>query len=210
MSQADEEESLLPPDKEAELLLALEAALRPSELDPRVHERLLELALDDPLAPASEEELIESARLRDALDRDTPDADAHLLRALAAPFAQDSERAALHQRDDREAHAAVERALGGALPSATAAPAPRRNVVYAVFGGASALLAAAAAAVLFVGSRSAEPVAAEVSAYVVPHSTASLFAERFETGDTTARMDLIASARSRDLRDNRYASWGVR
>jgi hypothetical protein len=37
-----------------------------------------------------------------------------------------------------------------------------------------------------------------------------LFAERFETGETTARMDLIASARSRDLRNNRYTAWGVR
>ena len=199
MSQADEEELLLPPEEEAELLLALEAALRPTELDPKVHERLLELALEDPLAPASDEELIESARLRDALAGGTPNADASLLRALAAPF--------VPADADNDA---VERALNGVLtvPS-QAAPAPRRNVVYAVFGAGSALLAAAAAAVLFVGSRSAEPPA-QASAYVVPHSTAPLFAERFETGDTTARVDLIASARSRDLRDNRYASWGVR
>jgi hypothetical protein len=84
-------------------------------------------------------------------------------------------------------------------------------VVYAVFGAGSALLAAAAAVALFVGSaRQASPSAARASALVAPHSTAPLFAERFETGDTTARMDLIASARGRDLRNNRYASWGVR
>lgn len=204
MSQADEEESLLPPDEEAELLQALEAALRPSELDPRVHERLLELALEDPLAPASEEELIESARLRDALDAGTPDADASLLRALAAPFPRQGV-------DASNDSAAVERALGAALAPAADAPAPRRNVIYAIFGGASAILAAAAAVTLFFGSsRSAEPGGTQASAYVVPHSTAPLFAERFETGATTARVDLIANARSRDLRDNRYASWGVR
>jgi hypothetical protein len=74
-------------------------------------------------------------------------------------------------------------------------------------------LAAAAAALLFLPtlSRSDAPAAsAEPSALVKPHSTAPLFAERFETGATTARMDLIASARGRDLRDNRYAAWGVR
>jgi hypothetical protein len=200
VSQADEEELLLPPDEEAELLLALEAALRPTALDPRVNERLLEMALEDPLAPPSEEELIESARLRDALAEGTPEADASLLRALSAPFA----------RSNDDADGAVERALAPALATPVAAPAARRNVVYAIFGGASAVLAAAAAIALFVASsRSAAPAAASLSAYVKPHSTAPLFGERFETGDTSARMDLIASARSRDLRDNRYASWGV-
>lgn len=204
MSQADDDELLLPPEEEAALLRALEAALRPAELDPRVNERLLELALEDPLAPASEDELIESARLRDALAEGTSDADASLLRALGASFAGVGV--------DEGADGAVERALGAALPSPKAAAhSPRRNVVYAVFGAASAMLAAAAAVALFVGSsRSAEPAAAQASAYVVPHSTAPLFAERFETGDTTARVDLIASARGRELRSNRYAAWGVR
>ena len=204
MSQADEEDSLLPPHEEAELLQALEAALRPAELDPSVNERLLEMALEDPLAPPSEEELIESARLRDALDDGSQaHADAHLLRALAAPFAS--------KATDGDDAGAVERALGSALAPTPPAPAPpRRNVVYAIFGAGSAALAAAAAVALFVGtSREAAP-SAQASAYVAPHSTAPLFAERFETGDTTARMDLIASARSRDLRNNRYAAWGVR
>lgn len=198
MSQADEEELPLAPDEEAELLRALEAALRPAPLDPAVNERLLEMALEDPLAPPSEEELVESARLRDALD-DGSSADARLLRALAAPFSADP--------DD----AVIERALGAALPPASTAAAPRRNVIYAIFGAGSAVLAAAAAVALLIGtSREAAPTAAGPAAYVTPHSTAPLFAERFETGDTTARMDLIASARSRDLRNNRYASWGVR
>lgn len=203
MSQADEEVSPLPPQEEAELLQALEAALRPTELDADVNERLLELALEDPLAPPSEEELIESARLRDALAAGTADADAGLLRALAAPFTVAS---------------ADEVALERALPTSVLGPgseaaasddrrAPRRKVVYALFGAASV----AAAVALFVSSsRNEAPLGAQASAYVVPRSTAPLFAERFDTGDTTARMDLIASARGRELRDNRYASWGVR
>jgi hypothetical protein len=205
VSQADDEDlRLLSEREEAELLQALQAALRPSELEPDVHERLLELALEDPLLPPSEEELIESARLRDALDDGGTSADARLLRALGAPFVSDGAQASDHE--------AIERALGSALaPAKAPVPAARRNVVYAIFGAGSAVLAAAAAVALFVGtSREAAPPAAQASAYVAPHSTAPLFAERFETGDTTARMDLIASARSRDLRNNRYASWGVR
>lgn len=208
MSQADEEESLLPPEEAAAWLTALEAAWRPSELDPAVGERLLEMALEDPLAPPSEEELIESARLRDALEQGTPDADAALLRALGAPFAAPA--------TPTPELSAVERALQAALApqleqTQPAEPARRSNVVYAVFGAGSALLAAAAAAVLFVGTmRSSAPAPVQAAAYAEPRSTAPLFSDRFETGDTTARMDVIASARSRDLRDNRYAAWGVR
>ena len=203
MSQADEEEATLPPEEEAAVLALLEAAWRPAELNPRVHERLLEMALEDPFAEASPEELVESARLRDALEQGTPNADASLLRALAAGTGRES--------DDTASERALQAILGTAPQ---AAPRPRPNVVYALFGAGSALLAAAAAVTLFIGStRSSAPavaVAVAPSAYVVPHSTASLFAERFDTGDTTARMDLIASVRRRDLRDNRYAAWGVR
>jgi hypothetical protein len=205
VSQADEEEATLPPEEEAAVLALLQAAWRPAELDPRVHERLLEMALEDPFAEASPEELVESARLRDALERGTANADASLLRALAAGTGRDS--------DDAASERALQAVLGAAPQSA---PRPRPNVVYALFGAGSALLAAAAAVTLLIGStRRSAPAAAVAgavapSAYVVPHSTASLFAERFDTGDTTARMDLIASVRRRDLRDNRYAAWGVR
>lgn len=205
MSQADEEEATLPPEEEAAVLALLEAALRPAELDPGVNERLLEMALEDPFAEASPEELVESARLRDALERGTPNADASLLRALTAGTGR--------QSDDTASERAWKAVLG-AEPQPPSRPRP--NVVYVLFGAGSALLAAAAAVTLLIGStRSGAPAVAvgaatAPSAYIVPHSTASLFAERFDTGDTTARMDLIASVRSRDLRDNRYAAWGVR
>ena len=191
MSQADEEEPL-PPEQEAELLEALQAALRPAELDPGVNARLIDLALEDPLAPPSDEELVESARLRDALDHGAPHQDRALLSALR------------EAADPRHDEAVVERAVQGALGERR-----RGGVIYAVFGGASAVLAAAAMLTLLIGT-SAKQAAPTSAAYAKPRTTAPLFSERFETQDTTARMDLIASARSRDLRDNRYASWGVR
>jgi hypothetical protein len=202
VSQADDQDSRLSLREEAELLEALEAALRPGELAPDVNERLIELALEDPLAPASEEELIESARLREALERGTPHEDAGVLTALRAPFSA---------ADPDES--AAKRALDAALGPTSRTQKRGRNLVYAVFGASSALLAAAAAALLLVPglSRSGAPAtAAETGALVKPHSTAPLFSERFDTSETTARMDLIASERGRDLRDNRYAAWGVR
>jgi hypothetical protein len=192
VSQADEERPL-PPEQEAELLEALEAALRPTELEPRVNERLIELVLEDPLAPPSEEELVESARLRDALAHGT----AHEAQAVLAAL-----RAAAQPGGD---DAAVERAVEGALRE----PRRRGSVLYAVFGGASAVLAAAALITLFIGTAT-QPASAPAAEYAKPRSTAPLFSERFETESTTARMDRIASVRSRDLRENRYASWGVR
>jgi len=207
VSQADEKEVLLPPEEEQALLAMLEAALRPTELDPRVNQRFIELALEDPAAEPSPEELLEAARLRDALDQGTPNADASLLRALRAPFSAASDE---NDAGDSAAHA---RALA-ALPSSTTRPRrSQANVVYAIFGAGSALAAAAAVVTLFVGAPrggSPAPASVEASVYVKPHSTAPLFAERFQTGDTTARIDLIASARGRELRDNRFAAWGVR
>lgn len=208
MSQADEIEKLgLDPEEHADLaageaehwLEALRAAVRPAELDSAEHERLLELVLDDPLAPPSEAELVESARLRDALASNDPaHADAALLAALRAPFAEEDGQAAAQQ-----------------LPAEAAQTGPQkpgRNVIYGTFGAASVVLAAAAALALTFGSvsrDSAPGASAPLPPLVRPHSTAPMFANHFNS-NTTARMDMIASARERDLRDNRYAAWGVR
>jgi hypothetical protein len=208
VSQADEREPLLPEQQVTELLTALQAALRPAELEANVNERLIELALDDPLAPASAEELAESARLRDALDRGEPHEHTATLAALRAAFEAPVPN---EPHIDSSVDQAVDGALHGAAAFSQQASKRRGNVVYAVFGATSAVLAAAAVAMLFLGtaSRSA-PEPALASELAKPRSTAPLFSERFETAQTTARMDAIASARSRDLRDNRYAAWGVR
>jgi hypothetical protein len=191
----DEQEALLDPEAEAELLAALEAALRPGVIDPERHERFIEMAIEDPLAPPSEDELAESARLRDALAQGTADEDADLLRGLGAAFG-----------------ASKPPSVGGTSETSLAAalekPA-RSNVVYRAFGLGSLVLAAAAAALVFVSPLRKSAPEAAASGAALPRSTTPLFTERFETQDTTARMDRIASARGRDLRDNRFASWGV-
>jgi hypothetical protein len=210
VSRADQEEPLLTPEQLGQLLGALEAAWRPGELDSATNERLIEMALEDPLAPATEQELAESARLRDALEQGAPHEAVPTLALLRASFeASDASQPLVESTVER----AVHDALGAPAPVPTA-PKPRANVVFAVFGATSAALAAAALLLLFVGtaSRSA-PDGAEPSpalGLARPRSTAPLFSERFDTEGTTARMDAIASARSRDLRDNRFASWGVR
>lgn len=205
MSLADEAEPLPAPldlETEAQLLAALEAALRPAALDRAVNERLIEQALEDPLAPASSEELAESARLRDALEAGSAHEDAGALTALRAAFgAGASEPTRLEQ------------AITAAVAAPAQAPRGRGNVIYALFGGAAAVLAAAAALVLVVGGGRSEAPSLDASAagqYSKPRSTAPLFEASFQTAATSARIDLIASVRSRDLRDNRYAAWGVR
>jgi len=197
VSRADDEDPTLPPEEEAALLEALEAALRPEPLDPATAERILEIALEDPLAEPTAEELAQSERLREALATGAPHADDAVLSALRAPFASTA--------DD-------ELRLERALKRARVAPSGRGKVVYAWFGAAGVALAAAAAIVLFVAPPRQEqsPAAAMAPVLVRPHSTTDLFADRFETSGTSERIDLIASARGRDLRDNRYAAWGVR
>jgi hypothetical protein len=208
VSRADEIEKLgVPADEPEELaaaeaarwLEALRAAVRPDALTPAEHERLLELALEDPFAPPSEEELVESARLREALaNEDTAHADVALLAALRAPFAKEDGQAAARERPESAPRAEPEK--------------PRRNVIYATFGGAGIVLAAAAALALTFGTvsrESAPSASAPLPSLVKPRSTAPMFAGHFDS-NTTARMDMIASARERDLRDNRYAAWGVR
>jgi hypothetical protein len=200
VSRAERDEAILPPETEAELLEALSAALRPAAIDPATLERLVQMALEDPLAPPSSEELAESARLRDALAQGAAHEADPLLGALRAPF----------ERLGPD-NARVERALERALEPA-AAPTARGRVIYAWFGGAGLALAAAAAIALVVSplQKHSPEASAVAPALVRPHSTADLFTDRFETSTASERIDVIASARQRDLRDNRYAAWGVR
>ena len=208
MSRADQEEPLLTPAQLTELLEALEAALRPGELDGASNERLIQMALEDPLAPATEEELAESERLRDALERGAAHEAVATLAVLRAAFeASDASEPLI----ESSVNQAVHEALHSAPAPAPLPPKRRSNLVFAVFGATSAVLAAAAMLLLFVGTASRSASEASLAASLAkPRSTAPLFTERFDTEGTTARMDAIASARSRDLRDNRYASWGVR
>jgi len=202
VSQAEELEKLgLDPADEASMtpaeatrwVEALLAAARPGELVPADNERLIEQALEDPLAPPSEAELASAAELRDALASGSGHPGAELLAALRAPFDSTD--------DDDEA-------LSRLAPAPELRSRPPRNLVYVAFGAASLVVAAAAAQLLTVGavSRKSAPSAARL---LEPRSTAPLFSDRFDA-NVTARVDLIASARVRDLRENRYAAWGVK
>ncbi|WP_394820855.1 hypothetical protein [Pendulispora albinea] len=115
---------------------------------------------------------------------------------------------------------------------AAAAPSKRGGVVVRVaFGTAAAaalsLAAAYALMVSFASTKRAEPPAPAAAAapmatamqapgtgeakLAVARSTQPLFGEPFPTtGGTSARIDRIARARASDLRDNRFARWGVR
>ncbi|MFO0568683.1 MAG: hypothetical protein U0263_23680 [Polyangiaceae bacterium] len=193
---------LLPEEREEELARALRAAFAPGELDAAVNEALIAAALEDPLAPPTEEEVAESARLRDALAGEGEHPALELARALSSAHTP------------RElTSASADRALSRALPSRGG---PRRgNVIFVSFGAATlAAVAIAASWFLFVrpvlDSENRASLAQQAEDLAVSRSTASMFSEKFEPGATTARVDRIALARSRELRSNRYALWGVR
>jgi hypothetical protein len=150
----------------------------------------------DPDAPPSEEELAESARLREALaDPSKASEDAELLRALASAHAP------------REIDPLVHRAI---VEKAVSAARPRRGVVIRVAFGVAAVVAAAALILLFIRTlpRPSDGTTAQVS---MSRSTQPLFTEPFAPqGGESARIDRIAMAREADLRENRFARWGVR
>jgi hypothetical protein len=185
----------LDPETERALAEALRSAWEPAPLDPRRQEELLEQAFTDPFAPATDDELRESERLRQALDAgDESHPDVRLLRALRA--------------------AKVPASLSPETAEAARSRAGRRtrgsgaNVLFVSFG-AAALAAAAAFALVIGGGFHAEP--APRAARLLPsRSTSELFERQFEQGETTERIDRIASARAHDLRENRYRRWGAR
>jgi hypothetical protein len=159
--------------------------------------------LDDPDAPPSAEELAESERLRQELeDPGSTHKDVLLAREVRLVVAPKAIEAATHRR-------ILDRVVGN--PAA----AQRRTTLWIV-GGA----VAAAAGVLFVmtnlgglGSDIAPaPEGSEYGASLVHvRSTEELFTAPFPKEQLTSqRIDIIAEARSRDLRANRYAKWGVK
>ncbi len=196
----DSEHPLLEPEVESELGEALRSAWAPTELDPAVNEQLIEAALVDPFAPATEDEVRESERLRAALEgkADHPATElCDVLRAAADPT----------PLKPRTADRLASRHLG----------TQRGNVVYVAFGAAAAALALAAAVALVVSPVQRPGPAAQRAALpagqhslAVSRSTAPLFDSKFETSGTTARIDRIALQRGREFRDNRYAAWGLR
>jgi len=198
LTQRDSDPDLPELDAEEERRLAalLRHAFAPTEIDPTRHERLLLAALEDPLAEASPEELVESERLRQALEGHGEHENLRLARALSAAFAPSLERA---------------------LPEPALEPKPRisrpARVIFYRFAAVSTALSLAAGVVLLVlpelRKHAAEAPDLASIALAQSRSTAELFRAN-SAGAPSDRIDRIASARSRDLRDNRYALWGVR
>ncbi|MFO0659336.1 MAG: hypothetical protein U0165_05835 [Polyangiaceae bacterium] len=145
--------------------------------------------LDDPDAPPTAEELAMLAALGDGLDEnETQLADA--LRAAHSP---------------PELPLEVNEKL---ILQATAKMKPRGQLIRVAFGAASTVLALAAAYALVV-----KPSLQMTSASELAHcrSTQELFAEPFpRTGGSSSRIEKISASRERDLRENRFARWGVR
>lgn len=144
----------------------------------------------------SDDEKEAAARLRDALQRapDKADPDLEFIRALRS--------AANPAPIEPQRHEAL---LGAAL-----ARRPRRHV-YPLFAAASAVAIAAAVALVFGLPEKDADVPPHSSARAIPcRSAAGLFDTSFPvTGGTSARVDRVAMAREREMRDNLFAQWQV-
>jgi len=189
---ADPDFAELDAAEELRLSALLRAAFTPSEIDPARHERLLLAALEDPFAAASPEELVESDRLRRALEGEGDHEHLRLARALSAAF---TPRAAQPLP----------------APELPAVRGPAGTVIFGRFAGVASALAFAAAIWLWLAPVRHErsPSAPDLTTLAQSRSTAAFF-HASSAGAPSDRIDRIASARGRDLRDNRYALWGVK
>jgi len=174
--------------------------------------------LDDPDAPASEEEMRAAEALRLAL-ADEPREPGSLGRENLENDAADLARAVALAHQPRplsseEHRAIVARALSDSTRTARTTPTPRASKTRARaawgFAATLSLAAAVALAVSHLGDeRAMAPSAVAAAPVVVAHvrSTQELFHEPFQsTGGESARIDRIAMARASDLRDNRFAA----
>lgn len=192
-----------------ELGAVLRSAYQPAELDAADNDALVARALGIATtdAPASIEEREAAARLREAIEhprgdgRDEPEVE--LMDALVAahrPRGIDPLRNEL--------------LITRALKRSSERTATRRVLPF-VTAAALGVAAMAAAVAMYFAPTTNTPVASNVSAPVLQRSrsTADLFdaATPFpRAGGESARVDRIANARAADLRDNRFALWGVR
>jgi hypothetical protein len=170
----------------AAVLEALRSAWAPAPLDPARNEALIALALEDPLAPASAEEIAESERLRRALEGDGDHPYAELARALAAAG-----------RPGELEHAAGERLVGEVQRPEP--PASVRVAETCSMSRSSGHDAGARLDALPDHADATRRAPERCAAPIPPASTASMFQEKFETEATTERVDRIAPTRAREL-----------
>jgi len=156
----------------------------------------------DPDAPPSEAEVAAALELRRSLEQGKPgvrsNADWELVEAVRAAASPAAITEARHRR-------ILETALSRN---------PRGRVIYLAFGGVASLAAMAAALAIVMKGAEREPAGGrpiQESPMAVSRSTVELFPAGIPArGSTSDRVDRIAYARARDLRENRFARWGVR
>lgn len=190
------------------LAASLQAAYRPASLDEDDLEAILARSLGEGDAPPTRTEREAAERLRASLEGGGDlEGEAALLgdlRAAHRPAALSSAR--------------NEELIARAVASAKRAPASIslfRRALPATMATLTGVVALAAGFALMLQTRSFAPppmaAGAAPAALILSRSTDDLFdpAEKFEVGRSSARIDRIASARSSDLRRNRFAAWGV-
>jgi len=202
-------------DPEIGLALALKAAWDPNALSVDESHAML-----DATPSAEEQEL--AAALRDSLATGTSTAAttpahatvqlAHALRSAFAPAALDpAEHDAIIQvalakmPADKELAPEAEKQASNVI--AMRGREARARVVRVAFGFVAGGLALAASIFFVVTSA---PGPGSEAPLAKARTTQPLFSEPFKPGETSARIDRIASARAADFRDNQFAKWGVR
>lgn len=206
-------------EPDAELLELLSAAYDPSDLEASVNADLIEQVLssmdsgdtvatpgsapepyesqDRPQPTATEKELAAADEFRAALDGERDHPWLELVGALRAAY-DPAELSA-----DFDTKAAVRRGEWSRVYAL-----PRRIWPYSI-----SILAAAAAAAFWIGTHriSHSTIAgAETSTLAQSRSLSPLFAETLEPATPTERIDRIYAVRSKELRQNRFATWRVR
>jgi hypothetical protein len=180
------------------LIDALRGAASPTALDATDHDAILARVLGADESAATSIERTHAEALRSALEGGAPTQSSQLARALRSAHAPTPLHPARNEL-------LVAQALG------RSASKPRR--VLPVTMAALAGLAAIAAAVTLMLMPEHAPSGAATAALIQSRSSEDLFdaTQPFpRSGGETARIDRIASARATDLRNNRFAKWGVR
>lgn len=190
----DGDTQLIDADERDALVAAITAANSPKPLDPRRHEQLLDVVLGrqgDPLASPGQQELVRAATVMS-------DPLVATLQAAYAPLELSPEVENI-VRDSAigRPHPAVQRL--------------RPRLAATLWG----VLSIAAIAVIWITTSRGRIDGlrpnhrAEIN-FMPARSTGSMFAEPFANSTASERIDRIAQARQRDLRENRYLLWGLR
>ncbi|HVK70058.1 MAG TPA: hypothetical protein VM694_36645 [Polyangium sp.] len=191
------------------LAVVLRSASAPASLDDALNDALIERVLGKSEAraegedePPTASERAGATRLRDALDAPRGEERRAPLAELAeALVAAHKPRAIEPLRNE----ALIARALGRTSAQ------PRKGRVLSVVTAAVVMAAAAAAGFVLTLRPSTESTVAEAPELQRSRSAGELFDTPFpRVGGASARVDRIASARATELRQNRFALWGVR